>query len=69
MADTLITFLREKSGIYLSVINDEKHDGGIAGLHVTSRRPSVGGQEQKHFSPLGTKLHFHVNSLRKILLF
>ena len=25
----------------------------------------VGGQEQKHFSPLGTKLYFHVNSLRK----
>lgn len=22
----------------------------------------VGGQEQKHFSPLGTKLYFHVNS-------
>ena len=25
----------------------------------------VGGQEQKHFSPLGTKLYFHVNSWRK----
>ena len=25
----------------------------------------VGGQEQKHFSPLVTKLHFHVNSWRK----
>ena len=25
----------------------------------------VGGQEQKHFSPLGTKLHFHVNYSRK----
>ena len=25
----------------------------------------VGGQEQKHFSPLGTKLYFHVNSSRK----
>ena len=25
----------------------------------------VGGQEQKHFSPLETKHHFHVNSLRK----
>ena len=25
----------------------------------------VGGQEQKHFSPLGTKLNFHVNSSRK----
>ena len=25
----------------------------------------VGGQEQKHFSPVGTKLYFHVNSLRK----
>ena len=29
----------------------------------------VGSQEQKHFSPLGTKLYFHVNSSRKILLF
>ena len=28
----------------------------------------VGGQEQKHFSPLVTKLYFHVNSSRKILL-
>ena len=25
----------------------------------------VGGQEQKHFSPLGTKLYFHVNYSRK----
>ena len=25
----------------------------------------VGGQEQKHFSPLETKLYFHVNSLQK----
>ena len=25
----------------------------------------VGGQEQKHFSPLGTKLYFHVNLSRK----
>ena len=25
----------------------------------------VGGQEQKHFSPLGTKLYFHFNSSRK----
>ena len=25
----------------------------------------VGGQEQKHFSPLGTKLYFHVNFSRK----
>ena len=32
----------------------------------------VGGQEQKDFSPLGTKLYFryfHVNSSEKILLF
>ena len=29
----------------------------------------VGGHEQKHFSPLGTKLCFHVNSSRKILLY
>ena len=25
----------------------------------------VGGQEQKHFSPLGSKLYFHVNSSSK----
>ena len=25
----------------------------------------VGGQEQKHFALLGTKLYFHVNSSRK----
>ena len=25
----------------------------------------IDGQEQKHFSPLGTELYFHVNSLRK----
>ena len=30
---------------------------------------NVGGQEQKHFSPLGTKLYFDVNSWKKILLF
>ena len=29
----------------------------------------VGGQEKKHFSPMGSKLHFHVNSLKKLLLF
>ena len=27
----------------------------------------IGGQEQKHFSPLGTKLYFHVNSLKQLL--
>ena len=36
----------------------------IAGLHVRDGG-RVGGQEQKHLSPLGTKLHFHVNSSRK----
>ena len=34
----------------------------IAAFHVTSRRPYVGDKEQKHFSPLETKLHFHLNS-------
>ena len=35
---------------------------------MTSRQPCQWstGQEQKHFSPLGTKLYFHGNSLRKI---
>ena len=31
----------------------------------TPLHPPLGGQEQKHFSPLGTKLYFHVNTLRK----
>ena len=34
----------------------------IAAFHVTSRRPYVGDKEQKHFSPLETRLHFHLNS-------
>ena len=34
-----------------------------------ARKPGhVGGQEQKHFSSLGTKLYFHVNSSRKKIL-
>ena len=40
----------------------------IVDLHVKSRRLCwwcVGDQEKKHFSPLGTKPYFHVNSLRK----
>ena len=40
----------------------------IAGLHVTSRWPSwwcVRVKIQKHFSPLGTKPYFHVNSSKK----
>ena len=44
----------------------------LNGLHVTSGG-HVGGQEQKQFSPLGTKtikmLHFNVNSSRKTLLY
>ena len=28
-----------------------------------------GGREQKHLSPLGTKLYFHVNYSRKIILY
>ena len=40
-------------------------DKSIAGWHVTSRG-HVGDQEQKHFSPLGTKLYFHVNFSSKI---
>ena len=35
-------------------------------LHVTCGS-HIGGQEQKHFSPLGTKLYFHVNSLKQLL--
>ena len=40
----------------------------IAGLHVMSLWPCwwcVRVKEQKHFSPLGTKPYFHVNSSRK----
>ena len=33
-------------------------------LHVTCGG-HVRGQEKKHFSPLGTKCYFHVNSSRK----
>ena len=36
----------------------------IAGVRVMSRR-LAGGQDQKHFSPVGSKLYFHVNSSRK----
>ena len=38
----------------------------IAGLHVTCGS-HIGGQEQKPFSPLGTKLYFDVNSLKQLL--
>ena len=37
---------------------------GITGLHMTSRRPCW-WWGTKPFSPLGTKLHFHVNYSRK----
>ena len=33
--------------------------------HAMAKPGHVGDQEQKHFSPLGTKLYFHVNSSRK----
>ena len=39
-------------------------DSSIACLHVTSRRPCWWSRT-KAFSPLGTKLYFHVNSARK----
>ena len=29
----------------------------------------AGGEEPKYISPLGTKLHFHTNDLRKILFY
>jgi len=35
----------------------------IAGLQVSSRQPCW-WSEQKHFSPLRTKIHFQVNSLK-----
>ena len=36
------------------VKNNKIHLNSVACLHV------VGGQEQKHFSPLRTELYFHV---------
>ena len=39
-------------------------ESSIAVFHVTSRRPCW-WSKQKHFSPLGTKLNFHVNSSSK----
>ena len=41
----------------------------VTGLYTWCHSGHVGGQEQNYFSPLGTKLYFHVNSLRKIILF
>ena len=41
---------------------NENGNKAIAGLHVT-HGGHVGGQEQKHFSPLGTKLYFRVHKL------
>ena len=42
------------------------HDKCFVLLVCTWRHGNhVGGQEQKHSSPLGTKLYFHVNSSRK----
>ena len=39
-------------------------------LACTSRHGrSAGDQEQKHFSPLGTKLYFHVNFSKNLLLY
>ena len=33
------------------------------------QRGHVSGQEQMHFSPLGTKRHFHVDSSKRILMY
>lgn len=43
--------------IFYTFLNDSR-------LHVTCGG-HVRGQEKKHFSPLGTKCYFHVNSSRK----
>ena len=37
----------------------------IAGLPVTWRGHVIGGQEQKHFSPMGTKLYFSRKFFKK----
>ena len=46
--------------IFHTFLNDSR-------LHVTCGG-HVRGQEQKYFSPLGTKLYFHVNSSRKSVI-
>ena len=51
---------------YAMLCNNRRWELSRVSLHVTSR---VGDQEQKHFSPLGTKRPFHVNSTKKCLLY
>lgn len=53
----------QSESVYTLNICEGVLDWRIAGQHGGH----VGGhdQEQEHFSPLGTKLHFHVNSARK----
>ena len=46
----------------LCFAKNRRWESSHVSLHVTSR---VGDQEQKHFSPLGTKRPFHVNSTKK----
>ena len=41
----------------------------FANFVISSTVNIAGGQERKHLSPLGTKLYFHVNYSRKIILY
>ena len=54
--------------LVMTVINsDTRRQFWMEELLVCTWRHTshVGGQEQKHFSPLGNKIYFHVNSLRQ----
>ena len=46
-----------------------RHENALLLVRTWRHGGHVGGQEQKHFAPLGTKLCCHVNSLKKNLLY
>ena len=58
-------------GFVFGVSSERVGGGGGGGAprtsppYPTKKILQVDGQEQKHFSPLGIELYFHVNSLRK----
>ena len=51
--------------VLLSMLTGEDGEKGLLLVCTWRHGGHVGGQEQKHFSPLGTKLYFHVNFSRK----
>ena len=60
-----VTHMRRQPVTSLSVVKTTKV---VSILLVCTWRHGrhVGGQKQKHFSPLGTKLYFHINSSSNI---